>query len=102
MSTDRDKSKFEKFAADYFEGASEGAAYWGLGGIVIGAGYGAFLGWTLLPPETVNFIQLLVAIVGLVIGACVGAVAGFIAGHLFSLAIVFLILYGLASWLFSS
>jgi hypothetical protein len=95
------ESKIAKFMESYLEGAFEGGAPFGLLMAGCGALYGAIQGWTILPPETLNIIQVITAIIGLIVGAFLGFIAGLVGINLFWLAVLFALIYYLGAWLFS-
>ncbi len=96
------ESKIRKSLETYLEGALEGGAPFGFIVALGGAVYGAFLGWSILPPETLNIIQAVTAIIGLVLGAVIGFIVGLVGINLFWLAVLLAIIYYLGVWLFSS
>lgn len=102
MTGENQESKIKKILDGYFEGAFEAGLPFAGFGALAGAVYGAFLGWSLLPPETVNLVQVLAALAGLVVGAIGGAIAGLIFINVFWLGVLAVILFYIGKWLLST
>ena len=97
-----ERSKASKFLEGYLEIALEGGFPFAIVGMIVGAIAGAFFGWSLLPPETVNLIQALLAILGLGLGAAVGFIAGLLLINVFWIAVAVGLVYFLGLWLLAN
>jgi len=101
-STGEEKSKSSTFWEGYLDIALEGGLPFAMIGTIIGAIAGAFLGWTLVPPETINLIQAALAVVGLALGAILGFIAGLLLINIFWVAVLIAIVYYIGRWLLGS